>query len=365
MKTAFLFAALVLGAPASLAAESAASPFPVQLEASVPFEPTAFTSDGRQRLVYELLLRNYESRALELQRLRVLDGDAARARPLAAFDATALQKMMQPIGVRSQDPAAATTLPPGGSTIVFLLLTLDAGVEVPRHLRQEVQTSAGSIIAEPIGTRHDALQALGPPLTGRTWLAETGLSNDNGHRRGYVLLQGRPVTSRRYAFDWVKVEDGVPFKGDRQVNTSYFGYGSPVIAVADAVVAGTTDGVPQNVPGREPAVPMTFANVPGNSVTLDIGHGHYAHYMHLQPGSLRVMVGDRVRRGQVLGLLGNAGSSFLPHLHFEVTNSPVLLSGDGVPYLLKSFTVLDGAGATAVRHRMEMPLEKMMVDFGE
>ncbi len=89
---------------------------------------------------------------------------------------------------------------------------------------------------------------------------------------------------------------------------------------------------------------MTFRNVPGNSVTLDIGRGHYAHYMHLQPGSLRVKVGDRVRRGQVLGLVGNAGSSFLPHLHFEVTNSPVLLSGDGVPYVFKSFGVTGGTG---------------------
>src|SRR5215204_2173191 len=46
--------------------------------------------------------------------------------------------------------------------------------------------------------------------------------------------------------------------------------------------------------------------VGGNTVALDLGPGRYAYYVHLKPGSVRVKTGERVRRGQVLGLVGNS-----------------------------------------------------------
>ena len=68
-------------------------------------------------------------------------------------------------------------------------------------------------------------------------------------------------------------------------------------------------------------VPITLETVGGNNVIMEIGDGLYAFYAHLQPGSLRVKVGDKVRRGQVLGLLGNSGNSSEPHLHFHICNA--------------------------------------------
>lgn len=53
-------------------------------------------------------------------------------------------------------------------------------------------------------------------------------------------------------------------------------------------------------------------------VSLDLGHGLRAFYAHLQPGSVRVKTGELVKRGQVLGRLGNSGNSAGPHLHFHV-----------------------------------------------
>lgn len=50
---------------------------------------------------------------------------------------------------------------------------------------------------------------------------------------------------------------------------------------------------------------------------LDLGDNRHAFYGHLLPGSLRVKPGDRVRRGQVIGRLGNSGNSTGPHLHFH------------------------------------------------
>ncbi|HEY0160965.1 MAG TPA: helix-turn-helix domain-containing protein [Thermoanaerobaculia bacterium] len=59
----------------------------------------------------------------------------------------------------------------------------------------------------------------------------------------------------------------------------------------------------------ETPMPLTNANVSGNWVSLDLGNGRYAFYAHLQPGSIRVKAGDRVRAGAILGLLGNSGTA--------------------------------------------------------
>jgi murein DD-endopeptidase MepM/ murein hydrolase activator NlpD len=59
--------------------------------------------------------------------------------------------------------------------------------------------------------------------------------------------------------------------------------------------------------------------VAGNTVTLDLGGGEFAHYLHLRPGSLRVHTGDHVRRGQVIAQIGCSGDARGPHLHLQVT----------------------------------------------
>jgi murein DD-endopeptidase MepM/ murein hydrolase activator NlpD len=83
--------------------------------------------------------------------------------------------------------------------------------------------------------------------------------------------------------------------------------------------------------------------------------------MHLQPGSLRVKIGQRVRRGEVIALVGNSGSSFEPHLHFEVTTSADTLTGEGLPYLLDEYdAVINGV---AEHRRRELPTRGTMVNF--
>ncbi len=101
--------------------------------------------------------------------------------------------------------------------------------------------------------------------------------------------------------------------------------------MADGVVTQIKDGIPQNMPeANSQAVPITLETIGGNHVIMDIGNGLFAFYAHMQPGSLRVKVGDKVTRGQVLGLLGNTGNSSEPHLHFHICNANSELASEGL-----------------------------------
>ena len=91
--------------------------------------------------------------------------------------------------------------------------------------------------------------------------------------------------------------------------------GSPVRTTADGVVV---------VEGREYGY--------GNLVEIDHGYGLVTRYGH--NSKHLVKVGDRVKRGQVIALVGNTGRSTGPHLHYEV-----LLNG--VPVNPKNYILED------------------------
>ena len=54
----------------------------------------------------------------------------------------------------------------------------------------------------------------------------------------------------------------------------------------------------------------------GNMVDVQHKEGFVTRYAHLS--QRHVVVGQQVRKGEVIGLLGNTGRSTGPHLHYEV-----------------------------------------------
>jgi hypothetical protein len=135
--------------------------------------------------------------------------------------------------------------------------------------------------------------------------------------------------------------DGRRFAGDSTQNESYPGNGEAVIAVADAVVSLVYQGVKENIPFvTSRPEPFTLQTAIGNHVILDLGEGRYALYAHLLPGSIRVALGERVRRGQTLGRVGNTGNSGAPHLHFHIVDDNVPLGAEGLPYLIDGFDLV-------------------------
>ena len=347
------------------------APFPLQLEMRVPFEPTAFPSGPHFYVMYELHLTNFGPTPLSLSRIEVLDADAGAGQPIATFEAEQLEVMLQPLGGKTLSaPKERLVISDGQSAIAFMSIAFDRNSHIPGRLLHRVSTADSAAEGTVIATNHTELQVLGPPVEGANWLAEDGPSNDqdNHHRRGLIILDGRLVDSRRYAIDWKQIRDGASFSGDARDVHSYYSNEKAVLAVADGRVVTARDGLPDNIPGHgesfHPAVPITLETVAGNTITLDLGGGQFAYYMHLQPGSLRVKAGDRVRRGQVVARIGASGDAREPHLHFEVTTSSKLAAGHGVPYLIDRYRCKSTSDGPMELRVHELPLGNSLVEFG-
>lgn len=309
------------------------------VDISVPVPPTPFPGHGGGiNMVYELHLTNVSPVELHISRIEVMDGNAT----LVAYEGRDLNEVLQQFGADTPDHRAVK---PGMRAVAFVWVRINPRAAVPQTLRNRI-TFDGFPVENTVAVSSAKPLVLGPPLRGSDWLAANGPSNTSGHRRALIAIDGRLHDAQRFAIDWVKVgANGKTFSGDEKDNKTHYAYGNEVLAVADATVSETKDGIPENIPGlASRAVPITLETIAGNHIILDLDGAHFALYAHLQPGSLRVKVGDKVKRGQVLGLVGNTGNSTEPHLHFHVTDGNSPLGSEGVPYVLESFEVVAGAG---------------------
>ena len=310
-------------------------------------------ADDKVHLAYEMVLLNMAPGDIGLKKIETLD--AASGAVIGTLEGDGLAQMLKLNG-----GSKGTALPGGGSGILFMDVTLAKDATVPKSIRHrfdiEVAKSRRRTRSEAITTpRPQPPQALvftgdplpvgaaavviAPPLKGSHWVAGGGCCEPPSYHRGATLpINGAIHVAERFAIDFVQLNDkNMLNAGPQDQLSSYAFFGDEIYAVADGTVVGTADGLPEQVPGKLPA-DATIQMAAGNHVVVDIGEGRFAFYAHMQPGSVRVKVGDKVKTGQVLGLLGNSGNTDTPHLHFHVMDGPSPLVANGLPYVFTGFT---------------------------
>ena len=377
--TATTAAFLVIVTCGTGASGPAGQPYPPPVELHIPLPPSPASADGKIHLVYEVHATNFGSGHLQVAQFEAFD--EATGAPLATYTGeSSVAAVLRRLG-QKPDEGQVDVLAPGRRGIFHVWITVepDAVPERIRHrfsfvndgpdgevMRREL--TAGTVTVAP------PRLTIGPPLRGDNWLAANGPSNTSGHRRAMVARDGVGRIAQRWAVDWVQLKGDTTREGAAEDNSNYFAWGQDALAVADGVVASVKDGIPENVPGIDSrAVPITNDTIGGNYVILDVGDGNYAFYAHLQPGSLRVALGDRVKRGDVLGLVGNSGNSTEPHLHFHIADRDSPLGAEGLPYVFDAFdivgTVADFGSPPQMhdseRRTNEIPLANVIVNFPE
>lgn len=80
-------------------------------------------------------------------------------------------------------------------------------------------------------------------------------------------------------------------------------------------------------------------SVAGNYIIIECADNVYAGLVHLQTGSIQVSVGQRVKKGEVIGRVGHSGNSFAPHLHFQFMDSSEIATANGLPFAFEQYEI--------------------------
>lgn len=319
--------------------------FPVEIiEAFVPFASATVKADNKIHMSYELTILNNRTIPFILKKVEVYNANAPDS-SIAEFDSEylnihfvrhGLTKEKNPLELRGNEFGVVNiwlTLEKSDSNLTQIFHKL---IFERINDNQETKTYQMEVGRLNIPPQTEVL--LGLPFKKGKWLYA-----QNHHRDSRFITEGKASYSQRYGIDWILLDnEGVYVKNESEQNENWITYGVELLAVSDGKVVDVKDGIAENTPLSENmAVSITRETIAGNYIVIDIGNDIYAVYAHLIPSSLKVKNGDLVKKGQVIGLLGNSGNSDAPHLHFHLeTKSNITLGGEGVPYHFSEFKQL-------------------------
>ena len=338
-------------------------------------------ADGRNHLAYEIQVSNLSPMDVTLTKV----GTRAQNNTLGK----ALTGPVLAERTLINGGGLGVTIPAGGGAMIFVDAAYGAGRRTPKRITHGIGLSwVDPTTGETVKLRFAGVKSavakrpairLSSPLRGGKWVAGSGCCTYNPHRGAALAIDGTVHAPERFAIDFVQLnsEDRL-FSGPLADLSSYAYYGTKIHAARKGRVVAVVDGLPEQVPGALPAG-ATIQNAGGNHVVVDMGKGRYAFYAHLKTGSVRVNRGQKVKTGQVLGLLGNTGNTDSPHLHFHVMDGPSPLQSNGLPYTFKSFrgqgfiedvNALTAGGDPGLSsrligpHRNQITLDNQIVNFG-
>jgi hypothetical protein len=365
--------------------------YPLIITAIAPAPIPVKGSDNKFHVAYELSIFNDAPRPATITELETLAGNEEGAVVLSLS-----HDQVVPLSLLTADypasPAPVSEIPAGRTLLVALDDVYASAGAVPASVTHRVTATFGPVVAGqagianqypdqvvqiggPVRTSKLRPVVIGSPVTGDGWLASNGLARPslNAHRNVLLPLEGRVNGGERFAVDWIRVDPSShpleDFTGDPSKNESYLAFDQPLLAVGAGTVTSVVSDKPDIAPGAFPEG-VSLDQLVGNDVLLDLGHGVFALYAHMKQGSATVKVGDRVKKGQVIGRLGNSGNTDAPHLHFQLMRGPQPLSDDNVPWEVDHFTLVGSAAESGVAsvptagpRAKELPLGNTVSNF--
>lgn len=211
------------------------------------------------------------------------------------------------------------------------------------------------------------------PLRGERWVAV----NTPGDR---IPSHGTDMLGQRFAYDLLQVDfrrslrdhpAGILRRLIVGIRTrDCCAWGAEIHAPFDGEIVRASDGLEERGwihPVRELALvlknaftfsPDRLPSILGNHVIMHSGE-IFAGFAHLVPGSVAVEAGQTVRRGDVLGRVGHTGNSTSPHLHFQLMDSPELITAKGVPCAFRAYEVLRDGGWERVENGVPRKVDRI------
>jgi hypothetical protein len=301
----------------------------------------ALGTDGRVHLAYELLLLNVISSDVTVTGITIT-GDGKTVQSLGQ---AAVKGSMKVFGGPMNNVLGA-----GQQALVWLDVTVANFADAPKVLLHNVSLTVAhptlplipGKLTEKAVARTVVPGAkpvvIGAPLSGKSWLDGNSCCEITAHRQAVNPINGKLWAPERYAIDYVQLDaKNRIFHGPINKLSSYAYFGAAIHAVADGRVVAMVTNEKEQVPGANP-VGLQIDQYGGNYIVEDIGGGNFAFYAHLQPNNpLHVKVGQKLKKGAVIGLLGNTGNTDSPHLHFQIMDSPDPLASNGLPFVFDQF----------------------------
>lgn len=282
------------------------------LTATVHSMPRWFLgTDGKARLVYELLLTNTLAVPVTVTAVEVRNADSG----VALVELTG-PSLLAAMSLPASPDTPSVVLPPATVGVVWLEVPLADKAQIPASVTHSLTIAAVDGVPSHFlsftGVQRVAVDrrppvVLGPPLAGPGWAA-LGSCCDGPHRRALMSIDGQRYLGQRFAIDFNQLDaQNRPGVGNPKLPASFPTFGQPVIAVADATVVVAV-GRYRDLKVDETREDLTHESEGGNRVVLNLGNGCFAGYAHLQQGSVLVKAGDRVKRGQPIAKAGSSGT---------------------------------------------------------
>ncbi len=305
--------------------------------------------DGRDHVEYDLLITNVFDGPVTVSSIEITNEAGKVVGHLDGSELAAATQMLLEGKVKA--------IPPSASAAIEIDLVLSPG-PLPTRLSHRLaydfapadphasMIGSREVVGPEVAIAPSEPVTLVPPLSGPGWAAMNGCCVPNVHRDVRIAAGTRIATPETFAIDWVQLNGDRFFEGDGKQNKQYPYFGADVRAVADGEIVGLHDGMAESVPLQTPTTVHAPDDYGGNFVILRIRPDVYAFYAHLQPGKMRVKLGDKVKAGTPIGKLGNSGNSTAPHLHFALLDRPNLLTANSLPFVLDDYELTGKIDAT-------------------